>query len=177
MILPDKLYGMDFSKNELATVPLIDVVAKLRVILKIALTRLSLLRQTLRSETFPSHRCRINSSEPLSQIGTPMKNSAIWIGMATGGLIGLFTSIMDSLGLKIVMMSIGVIAGAAIGGAFSRSRKDHRKAMYEVDESHGLGTSPEDRMQNFWRDKGKIVPFSGPPEPEGTNHDFDREHV
>lgn len=48
--------------------------------------------------------------------------------------------------------------------------------MHEADDSYGLGIFPEDRMRNFWRDKGKSVPFSGSPDIEGTSHDFDREH-
>ena len=47
--------------------------------------------------------------------------------------------------------------------------------MRDTDDSYGLGTSPEDQMRNFWRDKGKAVPFSGQPDIEGTSHDFDRE--
>lgn len=104
-----------------------------------------------------------------------MKKLPIFIGIVVGALVGLLASVSDGFGLKIVMMSIGALAGTAIGGAFSRSRKDRARAVYEADESYGLGTSPEDRMENFWRDKGKVVPFSGPPEPEGTSHDFDRE--
>jgi hypothetical protein len=96
--------------------------------------------------------------------------------MTLGAIVGLLTALPDGLGLKIVMMSIGAVAGAAIGGAFSRSRKKSRIAMREADDSYGLGTSAEDRMTNFWRDKGKVVSFSGPPDPEGTRDDFDQDH-
>ena len=104
-----------------------------------------------------------------------MKKTPIFVGMALGASVGLFTAIPDSLGLKIVMMSIGAVAGAAIGGVFSRSGKNSTMATREADNSYGLGASAEDRMNNFWRDKGKVVPFSGPPDPEGNSHDFDRE--
>lgn len=104
-----------------------------------------------------------------------MKKTPIFVGMTLGAIAGLFTSLPNGLGLKIVMMSIGVVAGAAIGGALSRPGKMNTMATREADDSYGLGASAEDRMRNFWRDKGKVVPFSGPPDPEGTSHDFDRE--
>jgi len=105
-----------------------------------------------------------------------MKKTPIFVGMALGASVGLFTAIPDSLGLKIVMMSIGAVAGAAIGGALSRPGKKSAMVLHEAAESFGQGTSARDRMRNFWRDKGKTVRFSGPPDPEGTRHDFDREH-
>ena len=104
-----------------------------------------------------------------------MKKTPIFVGMALGAIAGLFVAIPDGLGLKIVMMSIGAVAGTAVGGAISRMGKKGTLPLYEAEESYGQGTSPEDRMNNFWRDKGKVVPFSGPPDPEGTSHDFDRE--
>lgn len=93
-----------------------------------------------------------------------------------GAAIGLLSSLTDSIGLKIVMMSIGALAGAAVGGAIGRIGTK-RLPLDHAEESYGLGTSPEDRMRNFWRDKGKLVPFSGPPESQGTRRDFDRERL
>ena len=105
-----------------------------------------------------------------------MRQAGLIIGMVLGAAIGLLSSLNDGPGLQAVMMSIGALAGAAVGGAIGRigtKRLPHDQAG----ESYGLGTSPEDRMRNFWRDKGKLVPFSGPPEPQGTRHDFDRERL
>lgn len=102
-----------------------------------------------------------------------MKKLPVFVGMAIGAFGGLLTSIPDEWGLKVVMMSIGAVIGVAIGGAFCRTDKKSRLVMHEADDSYGLGTSPEDRMRNFWRDKGKAVPFSGSPDIEGTSHDFE----
>ena len=103
-----------------------------------------------------------------------MKKLPLWGGMAVGALIGLFTSIPDGVGLKIVMMSIGVVAGAAVGGAFSPRWKNDEMELQESDESFGQGTSARDRMRNFWRDKGRPVRFSEPPDFDGTGHNFDQ---
>lgn len=103
-----------------------------------------------------------------------MRKVGLLIGLMLGAGVGLLASLTDGIGLKIIMMAIGAVAGVAIGGAFSRPRK-HNSLAFEADDSYGLGTCAEDRMRNFWRDRGKVVPFSGPPDPEGTRHDFDRE--
>ena len=101
-----------------------------------------------------------------------MKKFPLIIGMVIGAFVGLLTSMPDGLGLKVVMMSIGAVAGIAIGGAFCKTGKNSRRVMREVDDSYGQGTSAEDRVRNFWRDKGK-VPFSGSANIEGSTHDFD----
>jgi hypothetical protein len=105
-----------------------------------------------------------------------MRTVALFAGLVLGTGIGLLASLTDGIGLKIVMMSIGAVAGAAIGGAIARIGS-RQPPLEDVDESYGLGTSPDDRVRNFWRDKGKVVPFSGPPDSQGTRHDFDRERL
>ena len=103
-----------------------------------------------------------------------MKKYPILVGIALGAMVGMFSALSDGVGLKIVMMSIGAVAGAAIGGAFSRSGKKRGMALDEDDESFGQGTSARDRMRNFWRDKGRTVRFTEPPDVGGTRHDFDQ---
>lgn len=105
-----------------------------------------------------------------------MRKSILLIGIVLGAGVGLLASLGDSIGLKIVMMAIGAVAGAAVGGAIGR-RRTEPLPLDGAEESYGLGTAPEDRLRNFWRDKGKLVPFSGPPDPRGTRHDFDRERL
>jgi len=94
--------------------------------------------------------------------------------MAVGALIGLFASIPDGVGLKIVMMSIGALAGAAVGGALALNGKNDEVDLQENDEPFGQGTSARDRMRNFWRDKGKTVRFSERPDFHDTGHNFDQ---
>ena len=106
-----------------------------------------------------------------------MRKVGVVLGLLLGASAGLLASLTDDTGLKIVMMSIGAIAGAAVGGAIARIGNREQRPLDEAEESYGLGTSPEDRVKNFWRDKGKLVPFSGPPDPQGTRHDFDRERL
>jgi hypothetical protein len=105
-----------------------------------------------------------------------MRIGVLCVGIVLGACIGALASLSDGIGLTVVMMSIGAVAGAAIGGAIARIGT-RRLPVDPAEESYGQGTSPQDRMRNFWRDKGKLVSFSGPPDPQGTRHDLDRERL
>lgn len=103
-----------------------------------------------------------------------MKKTPIFVGMTLGAIAGLFAAIPDGLGLKIVMMSIGAVAGTAVGGAISRIGERGRKIPLQKDSIPGVGLSSEDRMKTYWRDKGKIYPMPGHPDPEGATRDPDQ---
>ena len=102
-----------------------------------------------------------------------MKKFPILAGMALGAILGLMTSIPDSSGLKIVMMSIGALAGIAVGGAISRMLSKGPSMPLRKDSGSNIGFSPEERMSTYWRDKGKIYPMPGHPDPEGVTRDLD----
>jgi hypothetical protein len=53
-----------------------------------------------------------------------MKKLPILVGMVLGMIVGLFITIPDGFGLKVVMMSIGLVVGAVIGSVFSRQGKN-----------------------------------------------------
>ena len=99
-----------------------------------------------------------------------MRTIALFIGLVLGACVGLLTSLSDGIGLKIVMMSIGAVTGAAIGGALSRTAT--RKPV-QRDSIPGMGSFSEEQMRNYWRDKGNIYPTPGHPDPEGARRDTD----
>ena len=102
-----------------------------------------------------------------------MKKFPILAGMGLGAIFGLLTSIPDSLGLKIVMMSIGGLAGIAIGGAISRMLSKGPSLPLRKDAGSSIGFTPEERMSTYWLDKGEIYPMPGHPDPEGVTRDLD----
>jgi hypothetical protein len=106
-----------------------------------------------------------------------VRKKSIFVCIVLGSSIGLFATIPEGIGLKIVMMSIGAIAGAAIGGAIARFRnsKGASPLKRETDAFIGLGVEPEDLMHNYWRDKGRL-PLTDPLEPERGDHMFDPDH-
>lgn len=101
-----------------------------------------------------------------------MKKLPLFIGIVVGALIGLFTSISEGLGLKIVMMSIGALVGVAIGGAIAQIGKTGRVLKSNDDALAGFGVTPEDIAQNYWRDKGR-PPLTSSLTPEHGHHQFD----
>lgn len=83
----------------------------------------------------------------------------------------------DDWGLRIVMMAVGALFGAAIGGGLSQIGKRQGRLPLQTEEEiepipGGLGTSSRDVAANYWRDEGHM-PFMKPPRPELGNHMFD----
>lgn len=103
---------------------------------------------------------------------------AILLGfIAAGAAAGLIATTNDDWGLSIVMMTIGAVVGAAIGGAVTRvGKRPTIRRPVSVDDSYGQGTSAEDRDRNYWRDKGN-PPFMKPPSAEPDRHMFDPDRL
>ena len=103
-----------------------------------------------------------------------MRKVALLIGLTLGTGVGLFTSLQDGIGLKIVTMSIGALAGAAIGGALSHMGRK-RQMLSGADEAiPGLGFSLEDRMRRYWLEKGRLTSAPGIPEQDDVGDDSNR---
>ena len=100
-----------------------------------------------------------------------MRKGILVIGLILGACVGLLTTLTDGIGLKLVMVSIGAIAGAAIGGALSKTGK--RKPVLP-DSIPGTGSFFDEQMRNYWRDKGEIYPMPGHPDPEAARGEFGR---
>lgn len=100
-----------------------------------------------------------------------MRKIVLLIAVILGASVGLLTSLTDGIGVKIVMMSIGAIAGAAIGGALARAG---RKKLPPSESIPGMGTFSEEQMRNYWRDKGEIYPMPGHPDPQSARGELHR---
>ena len=90
---------------------------------------------------------------------------------------GYLSARNDDWGLCVVMMAVGALFGAAIGGGLSQIRKRQGRLPLQTEEEiepipGGLGTSSRDVAANYWRDEGHM-PFMKPPRPELGNHMFD----
>lgn len=92
----------------------------------------------------------------------------IFIGfVVAGSAAGLLSTLGDRGGLKLLMMCLGALVGAAAGGALSRVGRGGRLTAHRDDALRGLGTTPEDLNDNFWRDEGH-PPFMKPPMPDSS---------
>jgi hypothetical protein len=98
----------------------------------------------------------------------------IFIGfIALGALIGLLSAAKDDWATRAVMMGLGALVGAAIGGGLTRmgSRQLPRQSSW-LDEPHGQGSPEDELVRNYWRDRGH-PPFMKPPDAVPDKHVFD----
>ena len=106
-----------------------------------------------------------------------MRKALFMIFVAAGAVAGSIAAMDGDWGLRVVMMTIGAVVGAAIGGAVTRVGK--RRANLRpvgLGEPYGQGTSAEDRDRNYWRDKGN-PPLMKPPSAEPDRHMFDPDRL
>ena len=111
-----------------------------------------------------------------------MKKVFIFVCIATGVGIALFTTFFDEIEVKVVMSCIGAMVGAifgcAVAGLFGKGGT-HLKRLIPDDDNHayvGTGVRPVDLAHNYWRDKGH-PPFTDPHlEPERGRHMFDGDY-
>lgn len=106
-----------------------------------------------------------------------MRKSILFVCIAIGGVAGLLVAAQDAWSVRAVMISIGCVAGAAIGGAFGRvARGTVVRRPEALDASFGMGNGPEDLDRNYWRDGGHL-PFMRPTRSEPDRHMLDPDRV
>ena len=106
-----------------------------------------------------------------------MRKLIFFACIAVGGLAGLLVAAQDSWSVRAVMIGIGCVAGAAIGGAIGRvARGAGVRGPEALDASFGMGSGPEDRDRNYWRDGGH-PPFMRPTRSEPDRHVLDPDRV
>lgn len=102
-----------------------------------------------------------------------MRKAVFHTLVVIGAAVGLASATADEWGVKLVMLTIGAVAGAAIGGAISRiARGVKMRPGRRGGVASDLGTTPNDLMDNYWRDKGR-PPLVSALEPEHGRHQFD----
>lgn len=130
-----------------------------------------MLRQAFRAASSvdnPRAMCRLPSGDVM-----PVRTAIFIVFIAVGAAVGLASTIADDWALRIVMMTIGAIAGAAIGGATAGIAASGRKRQIrEGDAAPDLSMTPDDSVENYWRDKGRPQ-LTSALEPEHGRHQFD----
>lgn len=102
----------------------------------------------------------------------------VFIGFVVlGALVGLLSSAKADWGTRLVMMGVGALFGAPIGGALaSMGRKERQRLEWDENPLPGMGTTPKDLAANYWRDRGH-PPFMKPSEAEPDKHMFDPDRL
>lgn len=102
-----------------------------------------------------------------------MRKLVFFACIAIGGLAGLLVAANDAWSVRAVMISIGCVAGSAIGGAIGRIARRAGVRLQKVPEvPFGMGNGPDARDLNYWRDEGH-PPFMRPSRSEPDRHMFD----
>ena len=95
----------------------------------------------------------------------------IFIGfIVLGAALGLFSAMTESIGLQIVMGSVGAVAGVAIGGGLAgigRRRQQGRPRNDE--EATDLERAQQEQVKNYWLDRGRLTAAPGLPNPDDTD--------
>ena len=86
-----------------------------------------------------------------------------------GAAIGLLASTNGGIGLRIVMACVGALFGTAIGGALSRRSRQASGAPVGDDGSAGCDNPDNQRMNNYWLDRGRPTAAPGLPHPEDAD--------
>jgi len=98
----------------------------------------------------------------------------IFIGfIVVGALIGWISVINSDWGVRLVMMGVGALFAAPIGGALACIGKKRRSLGWSDSRLPRDGTSSKDLAANYWRDEGHS-PFAKPGTNEGKMHRWDR---
>lgn len=106
-----------------------------------------------------------------------MRKLIFMVFIALGALSGLIAAANTDWGTRLVMMGVGALFGAPIGGALASVCKKGRLPLeWEENPLPGTGTTPKDLAANYWRDKGH-PPFMKPSEAEPDKHMFDPDRL
>ncbi len=98
----------------------------------------------------------------------------IFVGFTTvGALIGWLSVTDSDWGTRLVMMGVGVLFAAHIGGALAGIGKTGRSLGWGESKLPSDGTSSKDIAANYWRDEGHS-PFAKSGASEGEMHRWDR---
>lgn len=102
-----------------------------------------------------------------------MRKLIFIVFIALGALIGLIAAANNDWGTRFVMMGVGALFGAPIGGALARIGRKGRSLDWDENPLPGNGTSSKDLAANYWRDEGH-PPFAKPGEREDEMRRWDR---
>jgi hypothetical protein len=97
--------------------------------------------------------------------------------IALGALVGLIAAARADWPTRLVMMGVGGLFGAPVGGVLAGiGRRRRQRLEWEENPLPGMGTSSQDLAANYWRDKGH-PPFMKPSEAEPDKHMFDPDRL
>ncbi|WP_157979386.1 hypothetical protein [Rhodoferax ferrireducens] len=86
-----------------------------------------------------------------------------------GAALGMFVALNESIGLKIVLGSIGAVVGTAVGGSLAGIGRRRHRPMVHFDDTNGFTTEQENQIRNYWLDRGRLTASPGLPHPDDND--------
>ena len=102
-----------------------------------------------------------------------MRKLVFIVFVAVGVVVGLVSAAKDDWATRAVMMGIGALFGAAVGGGLTRRvSRAVRSESTGLDAPNGQGAPEDELVRNYWRDRGH-APFMKPSDAPPDKHMFD----
>lgn len=84
-----------------------------------------------------------------------MRKLTFIVFVALGVVVGLVSAAKDDWATRAVMMGIGALFGAAVGGGLTRmGSRAVRRESTGLDAAQGQGAPEDELVRNYWRDGG-----------------------
>ena len=98
-----------------------------------------------------------------------MRKALFDIFILLGSSVGVFAALSESIGLKILLGSIGAVAGAAIGGALAGVGCRRGRSHAQFNETDELAAVQDQQARNYWLDRGRLTSSPGLPHPDDND--------
>lgn len=98
-----------------------------------------------------------------------MRKTFFVIFILLGSAVGAFAALNESVGLKIVLGSIGAVAGAAVGGALAGIGRRQGRPHAQFNETDELAAVQNEQARNYWLDRGRLTASPGLPHPDDND--------
>ena len=95
-----------------------------------------------------------------------MRKTVFIFFILLGSTAGVFAALGEGPGLKIILGSIGAVAGIAIGGAFAGIGRRRHRSMADFEDKDGFMAIQDERARNYWLDQGRLTASPGLPHPD-----------
>ena len=106
-----------------------------------------------------------------------MRKLTFIVFVALGVMVGLVSAAKDDWATRAVMMGIGALFGAAVGGGLTRmGLRAVRREPGGLEAAHGQGAPEDELVRNYWRDRGH-APFMRPSGEPPDKHMFDADKL
>jgi hypothetical protein len=98
-----------------------------------------------------------------------MRKSVFVFFILLGAALGMFVALNESVGLKIVLGSIGAVAGTAVGGALAGIGRRRHRPMTHFDDVDEFTSEQATQVHNYWLDRGRLTAAPGLPHPDDND--------